>query len=280
MSFSCSSQACSQYQYCTTVHERLAFDAGLLHRDINPSNLLYNESDNDRPYLIDLDFAVRIEAPSSDASNPNSDPLKPKSDEPQHPYALKSSPNVTEYSFALPFIALDHLHRMAHKGIDIAFHQVWASSHMYRHDLESFVWSMWWIVIGAHPTKGAQELNRRCSMWKSLKLDDNQNAKFHFITDEDDKLIEEIAYYSRILCTGENRGVRDTFSTFLKNISRVIGGGYQDMQKMKRANASTKLSIRSYETACGRIKIGELLAAFPQSVKDRFEQDSDVHMMQ
>src|SRR5260370_7038983 len=46
------------------------------------------------------------------------------------------NPNVVPFSFSIPFLALDLLGQDRHQP------------HMYHHDLESFLWTFIWLILG------------------------------------------------------------------------------------------------------------------------------------
>jgi len=96
----------------TKVHHKVFDKAKILHRDINPGNLMVKVDANGRhdPFLIDFDFAKDMDKDPSDAH-------------------IK-----THRTMSTPFLALELLSDPPPQAL-------------YRHDLESFVWCLWWIAV-------------------------------------------------------------------------------------------------------------------------------------
>ncbi len=99
-----------------TVHQSL-FERGVLHRDINPFNLMRTSEYTGR--LIDLDLSSVCDEKAR--HDPEDVPLHDPEDIP--------------LTFSIPFLALDLLRAPM------------PQRHLYRHDLESFYWSFVWIVL-------------------------------------------------------------------------------------------------------------------------------------
>lgn len=213
--------------------------------------MLYDPNNSDRPYLIDLDFAVNIEEASSSDVDPSSDS-----------YELETPSEVAKYSFALPFLALDHLPIMA-RAEDIPYYHIWSDRQIYRHDLESFVWTIWWSIAGAHPKKGAKDLKRVCGKWSSANLVDCHNAKFRFLT-EMPELRQELVRVSDRLW--KNPTHQKMMTKFMEDMSYLVGQGYKKMQMQKRERT---LSFHTYETACGMITLESILNVFPEGLAER-----------
>ena len=87
---------------------------GVLHRDVNPLNLMWTSGFAAR--LIDLDLSSMY-------------------DEARH------EPQDIPLTFSTPFLALDLLAATT------------PQPHLYRHDLEAFYWSFVWIVLDRVPVK-------------------------------------------------------------------------------------------------------------------------------
>jgi hypothetical protein len=86
------------------------FKRGILHRDINVNNLMVKKTDLTHGILVDFDFACQVDA-QGNAINDQYGGL---------------------FTFCLPFLALPRLSSAP-------------PPHVYRHDLESFLWCLIWI---------------------------------------------------------------------------------------------------------------------------------------
>ncbi|KAF8339832.1 uncharacterized protein EI90DRAFT_2290452 [Cantharellus anzutake] len=106
------------------VHRSIYTGADILHRDINPENLMVKmEADGKHvPFLIDYDFAVSV--PSAN-DTPDGVPLA--DDAPDDRI-------LTHRTMATPFLALELLSEQPPTAL-------------YRHDLESFLYCLWWISV-------------------------------------------------------------------------------------------------------------------------------------
>src|SRR5258705_13651651 len=95
-----------------SVHREVYIKANVLHRDINPENLMVKVEAGGGyvPFLIDFDFAKDVNRDNSDVQI------------------------RTHRTMATPFLAMELL----------ADHPPVA---LYRHDLESFWWCLCWIAV-------------------------------------------------------------------------------------------------------------------------------------
>lgn len=248
------------FSYCDAdnelVHYSLAKDADVLHRDINPYNLLFrpaqatglsgrskpHSSHNAKPphsfeervYLIDLDFAVDLKRFGA---------AKPKTIE------------EIKHTFALPFTALDHLPQNGMVGREESA----PKPHLYRHDLESFMWSMWWILLGTPHVEGsAERLQTWCNGWMSENMGKNRSSKRGFLGDEHRDASDSI---SLLLWAGNDK--QDEMVAFLNRITLIFLRGYQAME--------TPEDPVEFETGGGHITITNFLAQFPAEVRYRYE---------
>ena len=95
-----------------SVHREVYIKANVLHRDINPENLMVKVEAGSGyvPFLIDFDFAKDVNRNDSDVQI------------------------GTHRTMATPFLPLELLSDTPPPAL-------------YRHDLESFCWCLWWIAV-------------------------------------------------------------------------------------------------------------------------------------
>src|SRR5260221_9913294 len=94
------------------VHREVYTEAKILHRDINPENLMVKVEASGRyvPFLIDFDFAKDVDRDDSEVQ-------------------IKA-----HRTMATPFLVMDLLADPPPTAL-------------YRHDLESFCWCLWWNAV-------------------------------------------------------------------------------------------------------------------------------------
>ncbi|KAJ7168484.1 hypothetical protein C8R46DRAFT_235554 [Mycena filopes] len=107
-------------------HHQIAYDAGVIHRDISEGNVLFDEETMDG-FLVDWDYAE---------FNPNGMRnfqawFPDRADEDKYPSNVKSLKDLTG---TFPFYAI---HRLEEKN---TVHEAW-------HDLESFYWLLVWVIL-------------------------------------------------------------------------------------------------------------------------------------
>jgi len=110
-------------------------EAHILHRDINPENLMVKVDANGthEPFLIDFDFAKDVDRDLSEAHV------------------------STHRTMSTPFLAVDLLSDSPPPAL-------------YRHDLESFYWCLWWIAVSYK--NGNQQKTSILEGWYNGKWDD------------------------------------------------------------------------------------------------------------
>ena len=125
------------------VHYQVYVKGGVLHRDINPENLMVrSEKDGGyTPYLIDFDFAVRT-------SELNKDRI------------------LTHRTMATPFLATTLLSKSP-------------PSASYGSDLESFYWSLWWIAVSYG--NGKRRRTTLLNEWSNGHFDNIRVRKHGFL---------------------------------------------------------------------------------------------------
>jgi len=122
------------------VHREVYIKAKILHRDINPENLMVKEANGTyAPYLIDFDFAKDVDR---DVSGEHI---------------------RTHRTMSTPFIARELLAAQP-------------PSALYRHDLESFVWCLWWIAVSY--LNGEQIVTDTLNRWHEGRWHDLYHHKF------------------------------------------------------------------------------------------------------
>lgn len=203
------------------AHLELALEGNILHRDINPLNLLYVPN-KDTTFLIDLDFAAYIEPGTT---------IAPRDEK---------SPN--KYTFALPFLPCDQINPKQDPAL-IRF-----SKHLYRHDLEGFFWTIWWIVIAALPQNPDErhEHDITCGPWRSPDQETSYRAKWGFIRGGYEDILPKLE--------GWSNPDAPLFYKFLTDITTLFDDGYRAL------NAKPLVAP---ETAGGFITIDNFLRQFP-----------------
>ena len=53
--------------------------------------------------------------------------------------------------------------------------------HIYHHDLESFFWLVWWILLNSDSNKGSNAIADLLLSWQSPNLGKNRAAKYGFL---------------------------------------------------------------------------------------------------
>jgi len=130
------------------VHREVYIKAKILHRDINPENLMV-KADTDstyHPYLIDFDFAKDMDE-----------------DAPKDTGEDASEAHINSHrTMSTPFLAVDLLSNPPPPAL-------------YRHDLESFIWCLWWIAVSY--LNGKQILTQALQGWYNGNWVDIRNYK-------------------------------------------------------------------------------------------------------
>ena len=159
-----------------------------------------------------------------------------------------------DHTLALPFVAIDHL------PPDVVVTQsplppalTTPARHLYRHDLEGFFWSLWWILLNTARDKGEASVNDELSLWQWHNLGKNRNAKKGFLADH--------AHWSSLISRSLWRGHehRAVMEKFLSDMSRIIHNGHNALQKG-----------RDYATAGDYITYENLLQVFPLERKELY----------
>jgi hypothetical protein len=175
--------------------------------------------------LIDLDFAAIAKASTVE----------------------QVSIDDVSHTLALPFLAIDHLPPdvpIVSQSLPTGTN---AGRHVYRHDLESFFWSAWWIVLDAdHRNGGVSLIDERLSAWKSNNMGENRRAKRGFLTDDEN--------WSGMISwrLWKHHEHRDLVETFLKSMSQMFDKGYNALA-----------AGGNYETAGGHITYDNFIQLFP-----------------
>lgn len=193
-----------------------------MHRDINPYNLMWTSfgapaGSNDEVYLIDLDFASYMDVDSS---------TEPR------------NMATNGYTFALPFIALDHI-RPSNTP----------KRYYYRHDLESFFWSMWWVILG-NVTKSNQTDPR--ATWVTLDPSANFHAKRGFLRNVRDwasDIVDEL---------WPTHAYRTPLAQCIQGLTDMFNQGYDKLQD-EEVDFATGGNTLSYEA---------FIAHLPHDVKN------------
>jgi len=153
-------------------------------------------------YLIDLDFAASVE-PGSVEETTTDDAL---------------------HTLALPFLAIDHLPPDALVMADSSPPQ--STHHIYRHDLESFFWSVWWILLNAVRYRdGPSNIDKVLLGWQSYNLGQNRAEKEGFL------LLRRqwSSFISQKLWPQHEH--RAKMEAFLKDISQMFNEGHRALEK-------------------------------------------------
>ena len=138
------------------VHREVYIKAKILHRDINPENLMVKvDADGTyHPFLIDFDFAKHMD--EDVAKGMDKDVFMNMDQD-----ASKGHIN-SHRTMSTPFLAVDLLCNPPPPTL-------------YRHDLESFVWCLWWIAVSY--LNGEQILTQALQGWYNGNWVDLQNYK-------------------------------------------------------------------------------------------------------
>ena len=148
-------------------------------------------------YLIDFDFAVDVAASTVEQIEVDN----------------------LAHTLVLPFIAINHLPPDILVVAQSSFTPTGAGRHIYRHDLESFFWSVWWILLNADSNKGSGAIADLLLSWQSPNLGKNREAKYGFLIryEQWSGLISQ-----RLWPEHEHR---TTMEEFLNNISKMFKSG-------------------------------------------------------
>lgn len=161
----------------------------------------------DEAYLIDLDFAIPI------------------------PFGQTETTTVDDanHTHALPFLALDHL--PAEGPTDQA--QRACSRYFYRHDLESFFWSAWWILLSTVPkSERSERISGLLDDWSSRKLWANGVSKLTFLQSRHrvyTKLVSGELWPEHEHCSQMETFLNDMSSMFNKGYNILREGGDVDL---------------------------------------------------
>ncbi|KAF8323589.1 uncharacterized protein EI90DRAFT_2372682 [Cantharellus anzutake] len=186
-----------------SIHRAL-YERGILHRDINPGNIMWQEGKIDpqkiaaKALLVDLDFS----------SGPDDD----------RGYV----PDEVPFTFSTPFLALDLL-----ESCDKP------QPHLYRHDLESFFWTFLWLTLSF---ANVECNGRSASSWqigskkmiynskRSFLLDNGHDDFFSELTKakpSNDRLVNSLRRLSsmfeaghKALVSGADRGTAGNYITY------------------------------------------------------------------
>ena len=154
-----------------------------------------------------------------------------------------------DHTLALPFVAIDHLHPdiVVVTQSQLPPAPTTPARHLYRHDLEGFFWSLWWILLNAARDKGnAASINELLSSWRLPKLGQNRAAKRGFLLDHKNW---SVLISWKLWPEHEHRYVMESF---LNNMSSIIDEGHGALEE-----------AHDYATAGGYIMYENLLGAFP-----------------
>lgn len=156
----------------------------------------------------------------------------------------EKSPN--KYTYALPFLACDQIN----PDQDPASMRF--SKHLYRHDLESFLWTLWWIVIGALPQNKdkTHEHDKTCGPWRNPDPETCYRAKWGFLRGTFELILLK-------LNTHWNHPDAKLFSKFLTDITLLFSNGYRAVEADPN---------HAPDTAGGFITFGNFLRQFPPAV--------------
>ncbi|KAJ7105798.1 hypothetical protein C8R46DRAFT_814832, partial [Mycena filopes] len=124
-------------------HHRIAYEAGVIHRDVSEGNVLFDESSM-QGFLVDWDYAEFY------CARPD-----------QFRELVPSSTSL--YAKTLPFSGSTHLYSLqgtfAFMAIQILKHKV---IHEAKHDLESFYYLLVWMVLRYTPSDAEFDKPRLC----------------------------------------------------------------------------------------------------------------------
>ena len=211
----------------------------MLHRDISPNNLMWapggseqGQPSGDVGYLIDLDFAAIAEAGTAEQID------------------IEDLP----HTLALPFLAIDYLLPDTFIEAQSPSTPTERRRHVYRHDLESFFWSLWWILLKTvcdtvRNKVSASSIEDLLSEWRLPNLRQNRDAKKDFLFRY--KRISEITSQT-LWPQHEHQGIMESF---LNNMSFIIHKGHTDLEKGC-----------DYITAGGHITYKNLMRVFQQGL--------------
>ncbi|KAF8336887.1 uncharacterized protein EI90DRAFT_82949 [Cantharellus anzutake] len=198
------------------THHRAYVEAGILHRDIHTNNLMWGIEDG-RPVgvLIDWDFA------SGPVSHPPEDPQQ------------------SAFTLNVAFLAVDLLQKEC-------------SSRFYRHDLESFFWVLWSIIISK---VGIVDLDKfaMVSRWEQGNVGHRKFSKFAFLDRGQHDVLETLQMSKQTSLS--HAGVTECLSALGDMISR-------GQNVLERRTQKTNV-----ETADGHIVYTNFVAALKRAVE-------------
>lgn len=182
-------------------------------------------------YLVDLDFAAHVET-----------------DAVQRLQVVDIA-----HTLALPYLAIDHLHTDQSASDISSGSGTELFDHYYRHDLEGFFWSLWWILFKAMPPHPDQW--RWGNEWKDNNLGANREAKERFLERPYIKASDMIA--SSLWPFGSDPQNHTTMRDFLRAFTRVFRDGYDALRGDPDVDKIT---------AGGNITVEKIFAQFPEPV--------------
>ncbi|KAJ7039919.1 hypothetical protein C8F04DRAFT_1085325 [Mycena alexandri] len=132
-----STKAMVQALHHAVLHHEIAFQAGVLHRDVSDGNVLFEEAsaeENPKGFLVDWDYAEFT--PKGLKNFENWFPGR-NDEQDQHKDVDKSLKDITG---TLPFMAIQILNNETMAESDRVSHQP-------HHDLESIYWLLVWMIL-------------------------------------------------------------------------------------------------------------------------------------
>ena len=218
----------------------------MLHRDISPNNLMWapggsdgarvertcytkqqGQPSGDVGYLIDLDFAAIVEAGTAE----------------------QIGVDDVAHTLALPFLAIDHLPPDTFIDAQSPLTPITPGHHIYRHDLESFFWSLWWILLKEVRDQRADfEIDQLFLHWQSPNLGENRVSKSGFLVRSEgwSKTVSRRLWQQHKHCA--------KMEGFLISISETFRLGYRALEQGD-----------DYMTAGGYITFNNFTGAFPRN---------------
>ena len=128
-----------------------------------------------------------------------------------------------DHTLALPFVAIDHLHPdiVVVTQSQLPPAPTTPARHLYRHDLEGFFWSLWWILLNAARDKdGSISIDKLLSSWRLPNLGENRAGKTGFLLNHE-TWSDQVSW--TLWPEHEHRAL---MKGFLDNMSQMFNQGY------------------------------------------------------
>lgn len=131
--------------------------------------------------------------------------------------------------------------------------------HLYRHDLEGFFWSIWWLVLGAHPDHRSKN-HKHFADWGSERPMANRRAKEYFLFKEKQRWIPTVV--QQLWPESE---LSTAMSQFLQELTVMFEAGHRDILEIQN-DAAEPVSLDDLSTAFGQITYSKFMHILDSAV--------------